>query len=301
MKNPSDEDPDTTASIEEVKWTDDSIRWEGGLNVKTSTTDEGIDDDDSDDDENYMVDPFADPDPFEIFPFQFKHPDNKDKSINVQIRGYKKDADEVWQSTGLTLWRASDYLCQYQMENMHLFQNKRTIELGAGLGLNGILAWRSTVSFPNSEVCITDGDSDALVHLRENVERNNQTTNDEDIGKVSCRQLIWGKDSSENFLERIANNQKYDVIIASDIIYAAVIVEPLWETIRALLKQPSDGDEEGGVFVMAYARRTNIPVTIEVVLKAAIENGFVYELVKEDDDDGIWVYTFHFGEGHDAK
>lgn len=59
MKNPSDEDPDTTASIEEVKWTDDSIRWEGGLNVKTSTTDEGIDDDDSDDDENYMVDPFA--------------------------------------------------------------------------------------------------------------------------------------------------------------------------------------------------------------------------------------------------
>jgi hypothetical protein len=52
MKNPSDEDPDTTASIEEVKWTDDSIRWEGGLNVKTSTTDEGIDDDDSDDDEN---------------------------------------------------------------------------------------------------------------------------------------------------------------------------------------------------------------------------------------------------------
>lgn len=301
MKNPSDEDPDTTASIEEVKWTDDSIRWEGGLNVKTSTTDEGIDDDDSDDDENYMVDPFADPDPFEIFPFQFEHPDNKGKSINVQIRGYKKDADEVWQSTGLTLWRASDYLCQYQMENMHLFQNKRTIELGAGLGLNGILAWRSTVSFPNSEVCITDGDSDALVHLRENVERNNQTTNDEDIGKVSCRQLIWGKDSSENFLERIANNQKYDVIIASDIIYAAVIVEPLWETIRALLKQPSDGDEEGGVFVMAYARRTNIPVTIEVVLKAAIENGFVYELVKEDDDDGIWVYTFHFGEGHDAK
>jgi predicted nicotinamide N-methyase len=248
-----------------------------------------------------MVDPFADPDPFEIFPFQFEHPDNKGKSINVQIRGYKKDADEVWQSTGLTLWRASDYLCQYQMENMHLFQNKRTIELGAGLGLNGILAWRSTVSFPNSEVCITDGDSDALVHLRENVERNNQTTNDEDIGKVSCRQLIWGKDSSENFLERIANNQKYDVIIASDIIYAAVIVEPLWETIRALLKQPSDGDEEGGVFVMAYARRTNIPVTIEVVLKAAIENGFVYELVKEDDDDGIWVYTFHFGEGHGAK
>ena len=161
-----------------------------------------------------------DPDPFELFSFQFERPpccddttEEKDnKVIDIQIRGYKKDADEVWQSTGLTLWRASDYLCQYQMENMQLFQNGRTLELGAGLGLNGILAWKSTSS-PNSEVCITDGDSDALVHLRENVERNRIADGDgNNAGKVSCHQLIWGKESSIKFLDDVANNQRYDVI-----------------------------------------------------------------------------------------
>ena len=240
-----------------------------------------------------------DPDPFEIFSFQFKQPDDdtscdeKDKVVDIQIRGYKKDADEVWQSTGLTLWRASDYLCQYQMENLALFHGKRILELGAGLGLNGILAWRSTISSSNTEVCITDGDSDALVHLRDNVDRNKSETDTEDSGKVSCHQLIWGKESSELFLERVCNNTKYDVIIASDIIYAAVIVEPLWETIKVLLKRPSEENEEGGVFVMAYARR-KVPVSIELVLEKAVQHGFRYELVKEDDEDGIWVYTFRF-------
>lgn len=168
------------------------------------------------------------------------------------------------------------------------------LELGAGLGLNGILAWRSTCSSSNSNVCITDGDSDALVHLRDNVERN-RGSSDGDVDKVSCHQLIWGKQSSEKFLTQIANDQTYDVILASDIIYSSVIVEPLWETITTLLKKPSEGCGEAGVFVMAYARRKQVPVSIELVLEAAVQHGFVYELVKEDDEDGIWVYSFRFG------
>ncbi|KAL7529097.1 hypothetical protein ACHAWF_002838 [Thalassiosira exigua] len=240
---------------------------------------------------------FRDPDPFEIYSFHFKRRDHTsscrqtDDIIDVQIRGYKKDADEVWQSTGLTLWKASEYLCQFQMDNTELFLSKRTLELGAGLGLNGILAWKSTCS-PDSEVCITDGDSDALVHLRENVKRNR--SDDVSAGKVACHQLIWGRQSSEQFLERIANNQKYDVIVASDIIYAAVIVEPLWETIQTLLMKP-DGDDEGGIFVMAYARR-KVPVSIEMVIEKAHQFGFVHELVRENKEDGIWVYSFRFRE-----
>ena len=243
-----------------------------------------------------------------MFTFQFSTKNNKDndetKIIDIQIRGYKTDADEVWQSTGLTLWKASDYLCQYQMDNIQLFENKRILELGAGLGLNGILAWRSTIS-TNSQVCITDGDSDALVHLRENVNRNRNTieSSDDDTrdisSKVSCHQLIWGKQTSEKFLSSdIANNQTYDVIIASDIIYSPVIVEPLWETVQTLLKKPSNVEEEGeedggGIFVMAYARR-KVPVSIDLVCEKAEENGFVWEMVKEDEEEGIWVYTFRF-------
>ncbi len=70
----TDEVPDksTTAtgnSNEEIRWTDDSIRWEGGLYVKTNAGDEdrlGIaskqkenDGKESDDDEDYdVIDPF---------------------------------------------------------------------------------------------------------------------------------------------------------------------------------------------------------------------------------------------------
>ena len=247
-----------------------------------------------------------DPDPFVIFSFRFVVPveeagGEEDGFVDIRLRGYKTDADEVWQSTGLTLWRASDYLCRYQMENLPLFRNRRILELGAGLGLNGILAWRSTASSPDTRVCITDGDSDALVHLRENLIRNRgDDDNDETAGKVSCHQLIWGEQSSEHFLAHVANSRKYDIILASDIIYSAVIVEPLWATVKTLLKGPNDSkgcqEEDGGVFVMAYARR-EVPVSIELVLRTAIENGFVYELVKGNDEEGIWVYTFRYHGG----
>ena len=87
----------------------------------------------------------------------------------------------------------------------------------------------------------------------------------------------------------------YDVIIASDIIYSPVIVEPLWETVETLLIKPNvdSGKEEGGVFVMAFARR-KVPVSIEMVCEKAVENGFTYEIVKEDEEEGIWVYTFRY-------
>ena len=227
--------------------------------------------------------------------------DETNKIIDVQIRGYKTDADEVWQSTGLTLWKASHYLCQYQMDHIQLFENKRILELGAGLGLNGILAWKSTA---NSQVCITDGDSDALVHLRENVNRNRNENSHDDThnNNISSNQLIWGKETSTKFLSDIANNQTYDVIIASDIIYSPVIIEPLWETVQTLLKKPSScveeekGEEEdgGGIFVMAYARRDKVPVSFDLVCEKAEEHGFVWEMVKEDEEEGIWVYTFRF-------
>jgi predicted nicotinamide N-methyase len=299
----------------EIQWTDDSIRWDGGLRVKTN--DKCLDNEEkgssySSDDEDYILDPFKDANPFELFSFHFEKMsppviiddessnnvmvEDDARFVNIQIRGYKTDADEVWQSTGLTLWRASDYLARYQMDNLHLFHNKRILELGAGLGLNGILAWRSTVSSvvsssDNTHVCITDGDSDALVHLRENVKRNIKVDDGNGIiNKVSCHQLIWGQDSSETFLSQVANKQKFDVIIASDIIYSTVIVEPLWETIKTLLK------EKDGVFIMAYARR-EVPVSIEMVLKVAVQRGFLYELVKKNDEEGIWVYAFRFFTG----
>lgn len=271
--------------IKEVEWTDDAIRWHGGLDGDIISN--------NDEENSYdgcVIDPFADPSPTEIQTIKCS------ATIEVHIKCYKMEADAVWKSTGLALWRASHYLCQYQVENsLELFRNKRVIELGAGLGLNGLVAWKIMCELSSEcdtqdemhsgSVCITDGDTDALVILRENIQRN-QSPCQNSKPQITAHQLLWGASTSQEFLAHITQNQKYETIIASDIIYALSIVVPLWETIQTLL-------ETDGVFVMAYARR-EVPVSIELVLKEATRFGFVYELVKEDQEDGIWVYEFRF-------
>lgn len=156
--------------------------------------------------------------------------------------------------------------------------------------MNGILVWRMTTG---STVCITDGDTDALVHLRGNIERNKSKTIIDDESTVSCHQLIWGKETSINFLESHSQGQLYDVLIASDIIYAKCIIEPLWETVQTLLTRPN------GIFVMAFARR-EVPISIQYVLDSAVTNGFVYELMQENKEEGIWVYLFRFRDDEDT-
>lgn len=145
-----------------------------------------------------------------------------------------------------------------------------------------------------STVCITDGDTEALVHLRGNVERNKPEISTSEESTVSCHQLIWGRETSTSFLEQHARGQVYDVLIASDIIYAECIIQPLWETVQTLLSRID------GVFVMAFARR-KVPVSIQYVLDSAVKNGFVYELVREDKEEGIWVYIFRFRNEEDTK
>ena len=114
-----------TNKLAETRWTDDSIRWPEDP-PKTYESDE---------EETGFMDPFKDPDPFQIFEFKFDRHARKsgaaddDRYIDLKIRGYKEEADEIWQSTGLTLWRASDYLCEYQVMHPELFQGKRVLEV----------------------------------------------------------------------------------------------------------------------------------------------------------------------------
>ena len=206
--------------------------------------------------------------------------------------------------------------------------------MGAGLGLCGLLAHR--LAGPNSEVCITDGDIDALALIRENIERNipSKQQPSKSSGQVVARQLIWGHDSTETFMKKYCVGvdergerevEPFDIVIASDIVYALVIVEPLWETIRLLLRRRGRRRNAAGGgggrgdsscnndkndknnnddsvssrprFLMAYAKR-EVPVTIEMVLDSATKAGFSYDLVDEDPE-GIWIYSFWWSNDDD--
>jgi len=337
----------TTDANEEndIRWTDAQIRWPEDEVSPGGTSDQKPPNDD--DNETNPFDPFADPDPQEIFSFRFvtkkksaatepiervtetddenenaneNANENKNDSIRLEIHGYKTESDQVWESTGLTLWKASKYLCDYMVQHADELRGQRVLELGAGLGLNGVLAHRL---FADS-VVITDGDSDAMVELRKNIvvnriqdDNNNNNNNNKDASKhpqnaLSAAQLIWGLESSNTFLESIAeasssslSSSQFSIIIASDVIYAAIVIDPLWETVRTLLRKPD------GEFWMAFAVR-KVPVTIEFVLQKAREYGFRYELVdKQSDSDGtgdddvegnpetgpVFIYAFRWDAG----
>lgn len=68
-----------------------------------------------------------------VFPFG-------DDDITIRLNGLRRDIGQTLQSTGLTLWRAGDFLSDYMYKNRSMFAGKSLIELGSGLGLCGILA-----------------------------------------------------------------------------------------------------------------------------------------------------------------
>ena len=125
----------------EIRWTDDKIRW-------TEDNDKTNDGNDEEEEETAYIDPFKDPDPFDTFSFRFQlkkqltdattaadatteknHNSESNEWIELAVRGYKTDSDQVWQSTGLTLWRASEHLCHYMTQHSELFQNTRILEV----------------------------------------------------------------------------------------------------------------------------------------------------------------------------
>jgi hypothetical protein len=143
----------SSSSLIEIPWRDAQIRWSEEEDVaKTAIVNcsgnyDDDDDDDDDSDNNTFLDPFTDPDPTQLFTFIFyvtaaqKMDDAEESSskstttktkIDLKIQGYKTHSDPVWQSTGLTLWKAAKYLCDYMVHHSAELQGQRILEVRRG-------------------------------------------------------------------------------------------------------------------------------------------------------------------------
>ena len=162
---------------------------------------------------------------------------------------------EISQSTGLAIWTCSQILSGYLLDHPYHVREQRVLELGAGLGLCGIIAHRLGAT----HVLATDGDVDVLQNLRHNTQCNANVDSDTNI---SCPQLVWGHNLSE--FQR--THEQQSVIIATDVIYSPKAVEPLWKTVDALL-------EPDGKFLLAFCTRS---VPVEDVLDEARYRGFTW-------------------------
>ncbi|OWZ16357.1 hypothetical protein PHMEG_0009863 [Phytophthora megakarya] len=206
------------------------------------------------------------------FEFNFGKSATEDAEITIRLNGLRRDIGQTLQSTGLTIWRAGDFLSDYMYQDRSRFAGKSIIELGSGLGLIGILASHLT----DQPVVITDGDDDTIELLVANCKLN------EVDDRVQCRKLLWGVD-----LDGIQD--KFDIVLGADIIYEQEHVVSLFETAKYLLKPRRCSVEEGGraasEFLLAYTKRN---VSIDYVLETASSFGFEWE--EPTNDEGI--YTF---------
>ena len=145
------------------------------------------------------------------------------------------------------------------------------MQLGAGVGLCSILLYR--LQIPNQHIWVSDGDSETLKVLRDNVQNHLlvETHNENTRTKIHCQQLLWGKSYAEQFLQRPDTPLSFDILLAADIIYASSILKPLWETVQMLLNR------KNGIFYLAFAQRDYVTVTLQDVLDTATEYGFMYK------------------------
>ncbi len=105
------------------------------------------------------------------------------------------------------LWPSSIALSRFIVKNSELFQEKNILELGCGLGLTSIVIMQQN---PASLLC-TDYENNALVLARKNFQQNK-------IKEPYFKWLDWRNPQL---------NEKYELIIASDVLYEERFFQPL--------------------------------------------------------------------------
>lgn len=161
------------------------------------------------------------------FPLRGEEKNCQDQAIQIALKGFR----DYSQSTGMAVWLGSEVLSHFLVQNSNLVRNKSVLEVGAGLGLAGIVSHHL-----DAKVTLTDGDTLVLKdYLSYNAKRNQKGP------EIACDQLIWGtqgqpEESNPLTLFR-EKHGSFDVILAADCVYMPQSVQPFWQTIDALANQ----------------------------------------------------------------
>ena len=135
---------------------------------------------------------------------------------------------------GLHLWESSVVLTRFVLKNSHLFENKNIIELVTGCVLLGIsILKKINVKY----YTFSDYNDDVLNNLKENIKINKINNKNYEILK-----LDW-KDYN-------TFNNKYDIIIGSELIYQGGNIKELVLLINKIL------DENGICYICMPEQRS---------------------------------------------
>ena len=286
---------------QEVEWIEQPGGWDGDETQGGKEVDNGKDDNDDDydddSDQNYGgFDLFAGQESSEsTFPFDVITPSGN--AVHLRLEGFALGSDETAQSTGVTLWQAAPRLAQYLAEEIvteELVRGKSVLELGAGLGLCGMVAHHLGAK----RVVLTDADTITLERMRGNLEKNcskSVAASSKDGSPISCQQLIW------NNVSQMEACGKFDTVLGADVIYTVESLEPLFDTVSFFLAHKTEDDLESEncgegrrAFVLSrYTKYGNI--SDETVLDAARARNLVWTRPSE----GVFVFRRgQFADSH---
>lgn len=174
-------------------------------------------------------------------------------------------------TTGMRTWEASLYLSNYLINNFDKFNenendNNNILELGCGTGIVSICLIKKIIKDSkiksNIKIYITDGDSQLVERIKDNIQLNNIKNEELENSKLKfdIRKLWWGEDS-------IPNNVK--TILAADVTYDSSIIPDLIQVLN-------EGISEGTVknaYIAATKRNEETLAVWEKWLDMGVSDG----------------------------
>jgi hypothetical protein len=144
--------------------------------------------------------------------------------------------------SGQKLWCGSLGLIQHLLNNSSLVKDKTVIELGAGTGVMGMVC-----KFLGAQsVFLTDHDTISINHMNGDCERNSVT--------AYIKRLDWYKPSIADWdlSAQLASSEGL-VIVAGDVLYKDVLLDPFFSTVVLLLQQ-----QAGSVLYLCHIPRAGV-------------------------------------------
>uniref|UniRef100_A0A1D1Y5A5 Methyltransferase-like protein 6 n=2 Tax=Anthurium amnicola TaxID=1678845 RepID=A0A1D1Y5A5_9ARAE len=232
-------------------------------------------------------------DMFDISPSLDEVIDIKLRDLSLTIKGLAKEYQHTCRATGLMLWESARFMCKVLAENPSIVAGKRVLELGCGsAGVCSMVA----VQFAELVVA-TDGDIEALDHLKENVSSNLPQSL---IEKIIIKKLVWGNKEDLNVIQDLKNDGGcgFDIIIGTDVTYNSEAVSQLFQTARALISDKGDRGVEPALILCHVQRQ----VSEDYIIATACQCGFrlVDRLVNgTHSGSGIIMSWFSSSFGHE--
>ena len=140
------------------------------------------------------------------------------------IENVKTDEDLAAFPYGLMLWASAIGLAERLAQQPELVRGKRVLEIGAGVGLPGLVAR----TLGAVHVTQTDYQETTLALARSNAQRNGLA------GEVEHRRADW-RDFPPDLLGA------FDVVLGSDVLYERTLHAPLADLLPRLLRPGADG------------------------------------------------------------